>query len=87
LDAMQEQEHMLIEICTDTNWKYGDDHTLLLPFEIQIPFVWSRWTCDSPSFQCQFSPFLGPNSCNLPQHRDIYLRYALEVLAFLHAPP
>ena len=44
LDAMQEQEHMLIEICKDIKWKDGDDHTLLLPFEMQIPFVWSKWT-------------------------------------------
>ena len=35
LDAMQEQEHVLIEICKDTTWKDGDDHTLLLPFEMQ----------------------------------------------------
>ena len=36
---MQEQEHMLIQICKDTKWKDGDDHTLFLPYEMQILFV------------------------------------------------
>ena len=49
LDAKQEQEHMLIEICKDIKWKDGDDHTFLLPFEMQIPFVWSQWIWDSPT--------------------------------------
>ena len=72
-DAMQEQEHMLIEMCNDTNDEY---QTLLLLFDIKIPFYVVMVDIRLPLIPMPLSPFLGPNSCNLPQASNLTISHS-----------
>ena len=78
---MQEQEHVLIEICKDTTWKDGDDHTLLLQFEMQNPFVLPQWT--NATFLPFLDQILGVTFKIVIWTCDVHFKFLL----FFHAPP